>query len=225
MLPIFSTLSPVMYPAKVGKRIIFDGNSLTNQSQNGIAGGERYPKTCYESIRMLSVSDANLTMAYFNFAIGSRRTQTLTAEFDTKVLPTASPGDIVVFWEITNNAHDLVDDTEGTALFANVVAYCDQVRNHDLICVCLTGIARDMPSFDDANITSRIIACNNLMRANPSSFCDLLVDVGALAQFDAKADTTNTTYYHSDRTHLTNTGYDLIATTVFNAMNGAGMFA
>jgi hypothetical protein len=220
MLPIFSTLSQAMYPAKVGKRIIFDGNSLTNQSQNGIVGGQRYPLTCFESIRILRTLNA-----YFNFAIGSRRTQTLTAEFDTKILPSASPGDIIVFWEITNNAHDLVDDTAGTALFANVVAYCDQVRNHGLICVCLTGIARDMPSFDDPDITSRIIACNDLMRANPSSFCDLLVDVGALTQFDAKTDTTNTTYYHSDRTHLTNTGYDLIASTVYTAMNGAGMFA
>lgn len=219
MIPIFSSLSQAIYPARTSKRIIFDGNSLSNQSENGLVGGQRYPLQVYESIKPL-----HKQIGYFNYSIGSRRTQTLTSEFDTKVLPSCQPGDIIVFWEITNNAHDLVDDTEGTALFANVVAYCDQVRNHDLICVCLTGIARDMPSFDDANITSRIIACNNLMRADPSSFCDLLVDVGALTQFDSKADTTNTTYYNSDRTHLTNTGYDLIATTVFNEMNGAGMF-
>lgn len=219
MLPIFASLSPATYPARVGRRIIFDGNSLTNQGASGLVGAQRYPLTCYESIRLLFNNNA-----YFNFAIGSRRTQTLTAEFDTKILPSTRPGDVIVFWEITNNAHDLIDDTEGTELFANVVAYCDQVRNHNLTCVCLTGIARDMTAFDDAGITDRIFACNALMRANPSSFCDLLVDVAALTQFDNVADVANTTYYNSDRCHLTNTGYDLIATTVFNAMNGAGLF-
>jgi len=194
---------------KPGKRIIFDGNSLTNQGASGLVGGQRYPLTCYSQIVALGNP-----ITYFNFGIGSRRTAALTAEFNTKVLPTCRPGDWVVFWEITNSAHDYTSDTEGTALFADQVAYCTLVKSYGINVACLTGIARDMTGFDDANITSRILACNALMRASPS-FCDLLIDVGMLPQFDTKADTTNLTYYNSDQTHLTNAGYDLIADKVY----------
>lgn len=199
------------------RRIFFDGNSLTNQGANGLVGGGRYPTTCYTSIRGLS-----LKYAMFNYGVGSKRTDELTANFPTKIAPYLRKNDIVVFWEITNDAHDLTSDTNGDLLFSRVVAYCEQAQSYGAKVVCLTGIARDGTPFDDADITSRIQACN-LHMTNDPSFCDLLVDVGALSQFNAKADCANTTYYNADKIHLTNTGYDLIATTVYNTMNSSGI--
>jgi len=196
-----------------GKRVIFDGNSLTNQGGGNAIGVQRYPITCYNQIAALGKP-----ISYFNFAIGSRRTDTLTSEFVTKVLPTCRPGDWVIFWEICNSAHDLTSDTGGTALFALVQAYCALVQSYSVNVACLTGIARDYPAFDDANITDRIFGCNAQMRASPG-FCNLLIDVASLSQFDSKADAANTTYYESDRTHLTNAGYDLIGNKVYTDLS------
>lgn len=216
---ISQIIAPSASPGKPKSRqIFFDGNSLTNQGAGGVVSGQQYPTTFYSSLILLGKN-----ISYFNFSIGSRRTATLTSEFVTKIVPSARFGDIVVVWEITNEAHDMVDDTNGDALFANMVAYCQQARTYGLRVVCLTGIARDMSGFDDANITSRIMACNAKMRISPSSYCDLLVDVGALPQFDEKSDTANTTYYNSDKTHLTNAGYDLIASAVYDALVASGM--
>jgi hypothetical protein len=202
-----------IYGKRQARNIIFDGNSLTNLSAGNNTNGMRYPLTCYSSIAGLAKG-----YCFQNYSVGSRRTAALTAEFATKVLPYGRQNDWIIFWEITNEAHDMTADTLGTQLYANVVAYCQQARNYGFKVACLTGIARDMPAFDDPNITDRIIACNNLMRAD-SSFCDVLIDVGALAQFDQKADTLDTTYYDSDRTHLTTVGYDLIASTVFSTLS------
>lgn len=195
-------------------RVIFDGNSLTNQSQSGLVSGQRYPLTCYSSLL-----SSGKKVDYFNYSIGSRRTSTLTSEYYTKFATSMiRSNDVVVFWEITNEAHDLTSDTNGTQLYANVVAYCNQAKSSGAKVVVVTGIARDMTGFDDADITDRIFACNALIRANWSSFADGIADVALLPQFDAKADVANTTYYNADRTHLTDAGYDLVAGVVHTTL-------
>lgn len=210
-------MNPIYKNIPKNIRLLFDGNSLTNQGANGLVGDQRYPIACYNSVAAL-----NKRISYFNFGIGSRRTQALTDEFATKVVPSTRPGDIVIFWEITNEAHDFTTDTNGDLLFAHVQAYCAQARTYGLKIVVLTGIARLMVGFDDANITDRIMACNVQLRNNPSTY-DLLIDVAALSQFDNVLDTTDLTYYNADGTHLTNVGYDLIATTAYNSLNSSGL--
>ena len=193
--------------------LIFDGNSLIVSSGGNILGGMRTPKTCYDALIV-----ANRRLALCNIGLGGTRTAERTSTFISRLPAQANEGDIVIFWEICNEAHDFTSDTDGTALYANVVAYCNQARARGFKVVIMTGIARDYPAFDDANITDRIFACNALIRANYTSFADAIADVALLTPFDAKADTTNTTYYNADRTHLTDTGYDLIAGTVQTAI-------
>lgn len=189
------------------RRLFFDGNSLTEQGAATLTGGQRYPITCYNSL----VTNGR-KIAYFNYAVGGLPTPQLTTDFNSKFATLMlQPNDIVVFWEITNDAHNLTTDTNGTQLYNNVVAYCNQAKNAGAKVVVLTGIARDMTGYDDANITDRIFACNALIRANYVNFADRLADVAQLTQFDEKADVANTTYYNGDRVHLTNAGYDLIA--------------
>lgn len=188
------------------KNILFDGNSMSASLT------PTYPPTCYTSIMALGRK-----VCYYNTAISGIRTVDLTSTFNSRLPSHFKSGDIVVFWEISNDAAALTSDTNGTQIAANVQEYCLQARNRGLKVVCLTGIARDYVT-DDEDITSRIMACNGILRVNPSSYCDILVDVGALSVFDEKTDTTNTTYYNADLTHLTATGYNLIASTVYNAL-------
>jgi hypothetical protein len=193
--------------------LIFDGNSLMNISGGNVTNGMRVSKSCYDALIV-----ANRKLSLCNISEGSTRTAERTSTFISRLPAQSNDGDIVIFWEICNEAHDFTSDTEGTALYANVVAYCNQARARGFKVVIVTGIARDFPAYDDANITDRIFACNALIRANYTSFADAIADVALISTFDAKADTTNTTYYNADRTHLTDSGYDLVATSIKTAI-------
>lgn len=193
--------------------LIFDGNSLMNISGWNVTNGMRVSKTCYSSL-----ISTHQRLSLCNISQGSTRTTERTNTFISRLPAQANEGDIVIFWEISNEAHDMTDDTEGVTLYNNVVAYCNQARSAGFKVVIMTGIARDMSGYDDANITDRIFACNALIRANYATFAEAIADVALLTPFDAKADTTNTTYYNADRTHLTDTGYDLVAGTVQTAI-------
>jgi len=47
-----------------------------------------------------------------------------------------------------------------------------------------------------------------------------LDDAGALTQFDQKSDVSNTTYYLTDKIHLTNAGYDLVSSLIEPTVRG-----
>lgn len=194
------------------RRIHFDGNSLVNLAGTGTAPG--VTQGYYLGTKTMSLLTSTDKPIYNCYGVGSKRTAALTADFPTKILPNFQRGDIVVMWEITNDAHDEILDTTGVILYNNVVNYCNMVRSYGGYIILITGIARDMTGFDDANITDRIFACNTLIRANAASICDGVADFGALSIFDAKADVANSTYYMTDRTHIKNAAYDIAAPTL-----------
>lgn len=205
---------------KTFRRIIFHGNSLSDFGNGFVLNVQRFPTSCYTSIIAL-----NKGIVYHNaYSAGGRRTYQMTADFAVEVGINSSPNDLLIFWEICNDAHDKITDTDGTEIYQDVLDYCAVAATYGLKIVVLTGIPREYPALDDPGITDRIFACNALMRANGDPPWDLLIDVAALTQFDNVADINNTTYYTSDKTHLTNTGYDLIATTVYNALVASGLF-
>lgn len=203
------------------RKIIFHGNSLSDFGGGLVLDVQRFPTSCFNSIKLL-----NKNIAYHNFySAGGRRTYEMTAAFTAEVGQNSSPNDILVFWEICNDAHDKITDTLGTAIYQDVLDYCAAALAYNLVIVVLTGIPRQYPSLDDANITDRIFACNALMRANATPPWRLLIDLNTLSQFDAVADVNNATYYNSaDKTHLTDVGFDLVATTVYNALVASGIF-
>ena len=172
-------------PLPYKRKIHFDGNSLMNLSGAGTSPGT--VNGYYVGSKTMSLI-SDLGLIYYCYGIGNKRTWQLTNDFPTKILPNLQVNDIVVMWEITNNAHDETTDTTGTILYNNIVSYCNMVRGYGAKIIIVTGIARDMTGFDDANITDRIMACNALIRSNWATFCDAIADVGALSQFDQKAD-------------------------------------
>ena len=205
----------MLFKQSVTRTIFFHGNSLSDFGEGLVLDVQRFPVSCYTSILAL-----NKKWAYHNaYSTGGRRTYEMTADFSAEVGVHSKPGDLLIFWEICNDAHDKVSDTAGTALYADVLAYFAAAAPYGLKKVCLTGIPRLYPAYDDAGITSRIFACNQLLRDTVSPPWDLLIDIAALTQFDAEADINNATYYNqTDKTHLTDVGYDLVATTVYNAL-------
>lgn len=193
----------------------FEGNSLSNTNASLLLNSNYYPLKTYS---LFTSNTYKLT--YNNKSIAGKTTTEDTNEYPTKLSPYIKKGDILIFWEISNEAHNLTTDTFGTQLYANVVAYCNQAKtlNPGIKIIVLTMIARDYPAYDDANTFARGQACNALIRANYASFCDAVCDVALLTQFDTKADAANATYYLADRTHLTAAGYDIIATAVYNTI-------
>lgn len=202
--------TPGRTPDQVPVNIIFDGSSLTNADGVNALFGMRYPTQMYSALRT-----AGKKYIFNNISVGGTTTQYLTSTFFDRLPKHAKAGDIIIFWEITNDAHNLTSDTHGQALYNNVVTYCNQARAAGFKVVCLTGIPRDYPAYDDANITQRILRCDSIMRINPSSFCDLLIDPASLSECNEKSDTTNATYYQGDRTHPTTALYDIIALYVY----------
>lgn len=202
------------------RRIFFHGNSLSDFGGGLVLDVQRFPTSCYNSIKIL-----NKKWAYHNaYSTGGRRTYEMTAAFATEVGNHSRPGDLLIFWEICNDAHDKITDTDGTEIYQDVLDYFAAAAPYGLKTVCLTGIPRLYPALDDAGITSRIFACNALLRANGTPPWNLLIDLNALTQFDAEADINDATYYNStDKTHLTDVGFDLVATTVYNALVASGL--
>lgn len=168
----------------------------------------------YLGTKTMSLLTATEKPVYNCYGVGNKRTWQLTDDFATKILPNFQKGDIVVMWEITNDAHDRTTDTTGVLLYQDVVDYCNMVRSYGGYIILITGIARDMTGFDDANITDRIFACNALIRANAATICDGVADFAALSIFDQKADVAVSTYYMTDRTHVKNAAYNIAAPTL-----------
>lgn len=198
----------MVHPNIQNRRLLFDGNSLSVFAGGNILNAQRYPTTLYNNY--VGVSNK---LTYFNYAVSGKTTPQLTSNFSSKFGSMCRPTDILIFWEIINDAFNLPADTNGTQLYADVVAYCNQAKATGVKLIVLTGIATDYVSAD-ATINNRVSACNTLIRNNYLSFCDAIADVGANAAFDTKAKASNTTYYDADKLHLTNVGYDLIASIV-----------
>lgn len=195
------------------RRIIFDGNSLSNQGASLLVGAMRYPSTVYSSVVSLGKK-----IAFQNYSIGGRQTHVLVSEFDTKISPNIFPNDVLIMWEITNDlAQGALGNRTAAQAIQDLADYTAKARTKGVYLVYLTMIARDMAG-DPVDLETKRLTVNAELRNNTSTYCDLLVDVGNLPQFDSQADCTDTTYYNADKCHLTNTGYDLIATTVYNAI-------
>ena len=59
---------------------------------------------------------------------------------------------------------------------------------------------------------------NTLLRNNAATVCDTLVDIAANTVFDTRADASNATYYHADKTHLVTAGQNICVTAITAAI-------
>lgn len=181
------------------KRLIFDGNSLVARA-GSLANGQYIGTTLYNSL-------TGAKPAYFNYAVAGRNTTQLISDFPTKVAPYIAPGDILVFWELTNDIKQ--NGLTAQQAYDNLVTYCGLAKAKGAIVITMSMISRNQNGTEGSGIETTRLAVNALLNAD-HSFCDYYFDAGGLSQFDSQADTANTTYYESDQLHLTNAGYQLI---------------
>lgn len=182
------------------RNIFFEGNSFQHSSSVFTPGGQYIPIQVYNSVR----TGRKLTAS---FLAKSGRTQSLiNSSMPTAIIPFLRKGDIIFLWEGTNDIS--VNSLSGETAYANLVTYCNAVRNQGAKLVLGTVPARDGTS-DDADLMDRIGVYNGLIRTNQSSICDVLVDIGADPLFDTVADTLNATYYQGDQVHFKQAGQDV----------------
>lgn len=184
------------------RKLVFQGNSLFNTGVNHVTNGLRYTTLAiYDNIRAVK------TFAYFDYSVAGADQLDINALISSQITGRLSASDIVTIWEGTNDlAHD--NALTGQAAYNNLVAFCSAVRNQGAKLVVCTAIARDLAG-DAADLMTRIGDYNTLVRNNQSSICDALCDLGANANFDARADCANGTYYAADKLHLVQGGQDL----------------
>lgn len=200
---------------KVQRRLFFEGNSLFNLKAGNTAttadyNGNYSPTQIYGQLMA-----AGKVCAYTSFSVsGQTGTQILSAA-PTRIIPYIRQGDIVVYWEITN---DLFAGVSVAQCYQNIVDYATLVRNAGALLVIGTFIARDY-SLDPAGLLADGQTVNSMIRSAGSSLCDVIADCGADVLFDARADCANTTYYQSDKLHLKQAGQDVIIPYYVNAIN------
>lgn len=199
-----------MYILRTQKQVIVDGNSLTQKDGTNADLKYRMPLTLFTTLRT-----NNKIFGGQHYGVTGKRTSQLITDFPTKIAPYLRVGDIVVLWEITNDIGS--GGVTAQQAYDNVVTYVNLVRALGAKCVVVGFIARDYVT-DAADVITRGFACNALLAANPS-FYDAFVDIGANAAFDTRSDASNTTYYNADKIHLTNVGYDLVATLIEPTIN------
>lgn len=191
-----------MYTAKkiYQKQIIFDGNSLSNNSGGNVVNGWRYVRTFYSSL-------INNKSPMQNYSIAGRRTSQLISEFTTKIGNFSKPGDILIMMEITNESRD---GLSASTMYSNYKTYASLARSYGLkviMCTCPSGKLTTDPS----DTITRQQACNALILADNNTSWDATIDVGNIEHLNSEASITDTIYYNADQLHLTDTGYDLIS--------------
>lgn len=185
------------------KKIIFHGNSMFHLS----AGNIFYGNAVSNYVRTNLVDKK----AVFDYSYQGKTTRQLTTEFPTIVAPYFKPNDVLIHWELTN---DLNSGQTPAQCLANEIAYCQQAKAMGLKVYILTCIPRNPIYISDVNR----LALNALILSD-TSFCDGVVDVTLIPEFSLATSYLDTTYYNVDGTHLTTTGYNLVAQKILDSVN------
>ncbi|OHB99878.1 MAG: hypothetical protein A2Z57_11175 [Planctomycetes bacterium RIFCSPHIGHO2_12_39_6] len=196
------------------KRLIFQGNSLMNLA----SGSTTISNAHYLANKVYTTIIASKSkIVSVQLSINGDPTTTKNINFNALTAPNIKAGDVVFLWEITNDLS--VNGLTGQQAYDEVVIFCNSVRALGGKIAVGTFIARNH-SADVADLFTRGQDCNTLLRNNPSEY-DLLIDLGVDSIFNEKTDADNTTYFLSDKLHLTTTGQDyaagLISTDLLNS--------
>lgn len=186
--------------------VIFDGNSLTS-GQGATAPENNYP----------SRVAANLTgWFWFNRGVSSKTTNERASAAGTDVDPFAHPSrtkNVAVLWEVTN---DLYFNSNATSAYDNYVNWCNGRRAAGFQVVAVTVLPRSQGGLY-AGFESDRQWINAQIRSNWQNFANALADVAADSRIGAPGAEQNTTYY-TDKIHLTDAGYAIVADIVHPAI-------
>jgi hypothetical protein len=200
--------------------IAFDGNSLTATSQDG---GNSYPTQC---LTLLGAPALGSLWGGQNFGVSGQTTADMNSDAATQIdvrYRSLRPKNFSVAWEVTNDVK--LNDNQASAL-SNIQTYCTNRKTKGFTTLLLSVLPRQdsgLPA-DFETIRTNINAqfrsdFNVSVPGYPrlfkpgagGTYADLLVDVAANTNLQ---DPTNTTYFQTDKVHLHDAGYALVASDV-----------
>ncbi len=190
------------------KRLLFIGNSLSNCSAGIVYFSYRFPNTLYSSVASL-----NKGYSFFAYAISGKQGQQIISEWS--IIMTQQPigaGDVVIVWEGINDMG--AGGLNGTQAYNNLVTICSNIRATGAKAVLLNVIPANLTGTYPNWNTDRN-TCNSLIATNQTTICDAYVDLTANAAFSSATAFNDATYYHTDKIHLNNVGYDLLSSIVY----------
>lgn len=185
------------------KQIVFHGNSLFNYSN----ANTKYGFDVSNTVRGL----LSTPMVINDYSFPGKTTLQLISDFPTVVAPFVHEGDILVFWEHTNDLTGTLGNRTPAQALQDAKDYVTLAHNAGLIVISLNVIPRLNTSFTDA----KRLSFNALLDAD-HGWIDEYIDICAEPEFDSNSDRLNTTYYNADEIHLTKAGYTVIANKIYD---------
>jgi len=188
------------------KNIVFEGDSLT------FGSGATYS---YPQQMMRKVTG---TCAGTNVATSGQTVDTMTTDAPTQVDPLRSSShreNVLCFYGGTNN---LAGSETAITVYNKIVDYCAARKAAGwrvIVCTMLPASATGYA----ADYYAKRNAVNTGIRANWSTFADGVADIAANATIGDDGDELNTTYYATDKVHMVDAGYAIVADTVLAAIN------
>ena len=184
---------------------VMQGDSLTQ--------GELDSPPTGQSIPLLIADQLGPSWKTANAGVSGITVSTMTSRAPwavDRIISGVSGTKIAVLFGGTN---DLFLDTASAATtYSRIQAWCAarQTAGFTNIKVC-TILKRDFAS-DPGDLSTRLAATNVLIRAGEGVDFDKCIDLNAMTEFSS---TLNTTYYTSDRLHITQAARQLIANTIY----------
>ena len=181
--------------------IVFDGDSLT--SGQGLTTPETYPYKVLDT-------EGRATFDGINLGVAGQTVADIAADVATQIWPQVGiwANHTYIIWAGTN---DLANGGTAAATYTTLTSVIQGARAAGFGRIVVLNMIKRTT---DAALETKRQAYNALIAANTAG-ADIIVDVGALPEFQ---DTTNTTYYQGDGTHITATGSTVIATAVSAAI-------
>lgn len=196
------------------RRLIHCSNSLMNYG-----AGVTTPNGHYMSkVVQANIGAAGKKQICGHFlSIPGQPTQFWDNDFNTAVLPFLRTNDVIILWGITGDVAS--QGSTGAQVYSYTQSFCAKAHAVGTKVAVVSFIARDAAG-DAADLMTRGEDCNVLLRAD-NSFCDLFIDVGADPLYNQRADCSDTTYYLSDKLHLTAVSQDYIGGLISTALNSS----
>ncbi len=195
------------------RRLVCVGNSLTLGT--GSTAGNDYPNLLYYLLNNVIYENV------YSLSTAGSTTPNLIAAFlsrpDTYYRDTSNTIDLYIAWEVTN---DLFFGASAATAYANYVTWCNMARAAGFKVIAMTVLPRSNAGTPVNFPTSRATVNTNI-RNNYLTFADALADVAADSRIGDDGDENDLTYYTSDKVHMNDAGYAVVAGIVKNTIETA----
>ena len=211
MISYLGTYYGITVDSGAKRLVICDGDSLT--AGTGSTAGQTYPVQMIAALGSSyeALNDGTGGHTVVNMLAGA-------AALDEYIAVTR-PRVYYVGWGGTNDIY--TSGTDAGALFANYVALLRGRRVSGAKVVACTLLPRTNTSTPSYQERQRL-AFNAMVRSQWRTFADALADMGADATIGLAGSEMNGTYYDTDRVHMVNAGYAIVAGLVTAAIQSIG---